>query len=97
MVGCISLSDNQHLTLSIFMDMATPKGLDIEPDTSKSATLARLAQALGCSPDRFVQQAPAVTAKDTSQLIQMWVAIKTPEGREAVFAFVREVLRSEAR
>ncbi|MCJ2060578.1 hypothetical protein MKL09_29135 [Methylobacterium sp. J-048] len=76
--------------------MATPKGLDSEPDTFKSATLARLAKALGCSQDRFSEEAPAATAKDTSQLIQMWLAIKAPEGREAVFAFVREVLRSEA-
>lgn len=77
------------------MDMPTPTGLATEHDTPHVATLARLAQALGCTPDRFLNEARADTEKDTTQLIQMWLAIRSPAGREAVFAFVSKILRSE--
>lgn len=79
------------------MDMPTPTGLGTKRDTPNVATLARLAQVLGCTPDRFFNEVHAGTGKDTAQLIQMWLAIRSPEGREAVFAFVTEVLRSETR
>lgn len=77
------------------MDMPTPVRLDTKRDTPNVARLARLAQALGRPPDRFFDVAPAGTGNDTEQLIQMWLAIRSAEGREAVFAFVSDVLRSE--
>ncbi|MFC6028031.1 hypothetical protein [Methylobacterium mesophilicum] len=77
--------------------MPTPIRLDTQRDTSHVARLARLAQALGRPPDRFFDVACAGTGNDSAQLIQMWLAIRSAEGREAVFAFVSEVLRSETR
>ncbi|MCJ2092624.1 hypothetical protein MKK67_08935 [Methylobacterium sp. J-072] len=79
------------------MDMPTPKGLDTEPDTNNDATLARLARTLGCKPDRFFDVARTGKEKDTSELIHVWLAIRSPEGRDAVFAFAREVLHSETK
>ncbi|MCJ2121100.1 hypothetical protein [Methylobacterium sp. J-077] len=77
------------------MDMPTPKGLDAMSDIHTQATLARVAQVLGCSPESFFEFAPVNAPRDTSQLIQIWLAVRSPKGREAIFAFAREILRSE--
>jgi hypothetical protein len=77
------------------MDMPTPKGTDMAPEVSGSETLAQLALMLGCSPDSFFEQSNAGYTKDASLLIQTWLAIKSPKGRDAVFAFAREMLRAE--
>ena len=50
---------------------------------------------LGCSQDSFFEQSTAGYPKDASLLIQTWLAIRSPEGRDAVFAFARETLRAD--
>ncbi|MCJ2137368.1 hypothetical protein MKK69_25545 [Methylobacterium sp. J-026] len=77
------------------MDMSTPKEMAMTSAACDHATLARVAQVLGCSPDHFYEPTPAGTPRGTSHLIQMWLAISSQEGRDAVFAFAREVLQSE--
>ena len=77
------------------MDMPTPNVT--ATDARDHATLTRIAGLLGCSTDRFFEVAPTSRPKDTSQLIQTWLAIKSSEGRDAVFAFATEILRSENR
>ena len=77
------------------MDMPTPKGTDLASEVSGSKKLAQLAKMLGCSTKSFFEQSTAGYPKDASLLIQTWLAIKSPKRRDAVFAFAREMLRSE--
>ena len=77
------------------MDMPTPKGTNLAPEVSGSKKLAQLAQMLGCSAKSFFEQSNAGYPRDASLLIQTWLAIKSPKRRDAVFAFAREMLRSE--
>lgn len=75
--------------------MLTPKGTGLAPEVSGSEKLAQIAQMLGCSPDSLFEQSTAGYPKDASLLIQTWLGIKSPKGRDAVFAFAREMLRAE--
>ena len=79
------------------MDMPTPDGLRLALHTGDCGTLARIAKALDCSPASFFEQPTAGHPNDASLLMQTWLAIKSPKGRDVVFAFAREVLRSEKR
>ncbi|MCJ2065456.1 hypothetical protein MKK63_22480 [Methylobacterium sp. J-088] len=77
------------------MDMPTPDAPATGTDTDDHPILVRIAGLLDCAPASFYEAAPTSQPKDTSQLIQTWLAISSPEGRGAVFAFAREVLRAE--
>lgn len=79
------------------MDMPTPKGTGLAPEVSGGDKLAQIAQMLGCSSECFFEQSNAAYPKDASLLIQTWLAIRSPKGRDAVFAFAREMLRSDKR
>ena len=78
------------------MDMPTLHILDSITDRNSLEKLDTLAQALGCSTDLFFDAPGQPTTGDTAQLLQMWIAIRSPEGRQAVFACAREVLKAQS-
>ena len=77
------------------MDMPTPHFLGPVADHNSRAKLDAVAQALGCSTDLFFKALNQPTPADTAKLLQMWLMIRSPESRNAVFNCVREILNAQ--
>ncbi|SFL15822.1 hypothetical protein SAMN05192568_1001254 [Methylobacterium pseudosasicola] len=78
------------------MDMKTPDPLGTMPSARTFGKLDALAAALGCSTTLFFETSDGPSTGHTAQLLQMWLAIRSPEDRRAVFACVQEILKAQA-
>ncbi|MCJ2116333.1 hypothetical protein MKK65_07040 [Methylobacterium sp. J-001] len=78
------------------MDMKTPNALNALAPARTSGRLNDLAAVLGCSTDLFFEAPDGPSVGHTAQLLQMWLAIRAPEDRRAVFACVQEILKAQA-
>ncbi|MCJ2122983.1 hypothetical protein [Methylobacterium sp. J-077] len=78
------------------MDMQTPDVLGSVAGAGASGKLEELAELLGCSTNLFFETPDGPSTGHTAQLLQMWLAIRKPEDRQAVFACVREILKAQA-